>query len=201
LCVNVCAVRLSAWLLLGRRAGCLCVERLALDWLCWHFSMLHFRNTIIRTLMASKFLVSSIISLSLVLVGKTLAEWLIVAYKTSKASKNTLLKIRDAHSVATMDDLPGLAGYPFIGSFLDMMPYLMRFRIDQFLVDSNTKFGSLIKMKLGGLNSLIIGDAAIAKKIANLPDHFQRGNFFRDIIFDISPHALFVIPSGEQWKK
>ncbi|KAJ1559239.1 hypothetical protein HK096_001285 [Nowakowskiella sp. JEL0078] len=151
--------------------------------------------------MASKFLVSSIISLSLVFVGKTFAEWLIVAYKTSKASKKSLLKIRDSHSVATMDDIPGLAGYPLVGSIFDMIPYLQRYRIDEFFFDLNAKFGSLVRIKFVGMNSLIVSDAAIAKKIANLPDNFHRGTVFRDIMFDVAPHALFVIPSGEQWKK
>ena len=64
------------------------------------------------------------------------------------------------------------------------------------------KFGSFFKQSLFfGKTIFVVSDADVAKRIMTEPKSFYRNNAFQEAVKDIFPHALFVIPSGEEWKR
>ncbi|KAJ1550436.1 hypothetical protein HK096_006939 [Nowakowskiella sp. JEL0078] len=148
----------------------------------------------------TKIITTSLISISFVFVANVVVRWVFYVSQVKK-SKNALLRLRDSQSLATPEDVPGLAGYPFVGLLPDMLPFIRKNQVDVFLMNLSERFGELCRFPFNGKTALLIGDAAIAKKILNSPDNFIRGPNFQIAATGIAPHALFVLPSGEQWKR
>ena len=71
-----------------------------------------------------------------------------------------------------------------------------------FWIKENAKaYGSIYKADFLARRLLIITDAASAKRIFTEPDTFYRNDMFQNNVMDVMRYALFVIPSGEEWKR
>ncbi|KAJ1550889.1 hypothetical protein HK096_004402 [Nowakowskiella sp. JEL0078] len=117
--------------------------------------------------------------------------------RTSKRLENA--KLRGVN--ATIDDIPGIAGWPIFGMFPVMLPYIRNKRTDLFFDGVSLKYGEISRICMKERSLISVVDPAVAKKVYNSPDNFVRGDRFQSLNPDIAPYALFVIPSGEQWKK
>ncbi|KAJ3126343.1 hypothetical protein HK098_007607 [Nowakowskiella sp. JEL0407] len=130
---------------------------------------------------------------------------LLVPYITSVLKTPTTSKrLEDAsktQKVSSFEDVPGPVGYPIVGILPLMIPYFKRKRFDLFFVDFLSKYGSFCKIKSGSTYMLFINDAEFAKKILNNDENYARGPEFLLQFGDFMPHALFILPDGEKWRK
>ncbi|KAJ3126342.1 hypothetical protein HK098_007606 [Nowakowskiella sp. JEL0407] len=140
---------------------------------------------------------AAVLSLTL---GSSVISWAVTYYSTFKDSRKVNEKMKKG-DVITLDDIPGPVGYPFVGIIPLIFPYARRKRVDQFFHGLLDAYKGLFKIPLGPSQiAVFCEDPAIAKKIA-ISDVFVRNDTVQKISSDIAPYALFMIPSGETWKK
>ncbi|KAJ3117908.1 hypothetical protein HK098_006080, partial [Nowakowskiella sp. JEL0407] len=137
-------------------------------------------------------------SLFAVVVSGVTAYWAIQALQTPSTKKRLLLAKKN-EKTANFLDIPGPVGYPFVGVLFDLLPYINSKRMDLYTTLLNDQYGGICRLN-AGFHIVCIDDPAMAKRILSSQD-FVRGNVLLEAAFDVAPYALFVLPSGDQWKK
>ncbi|KAJ3128638.1 hypothetical protein HK098_003845 [Nowakowskiella sp. JEL0407] len=125
--------------------------------------------------------------------------WVIYALNTTQNQKRLQAAKKDGR-VADYMDIPGPVGVPFVGVLPQLIPFIIKKRMDLHWARMNAMVGGICRINAAGQKLVIIDDAAMAKKLLTSPD-FGRGHFLKDATEDVIPHALFTLPSGEQWRK
>ncbi|KAJ3124741.1 hypothetical protein HK098_000887 [Nowakowskiella sp. JEL0407] len=115
------------------------------------------------------------------------------------SSKKQLESAKKNGKVASVLDIPGPIGLPFFGVLLDIFPYIQRKRMDLYTEYLNEKYDGLCRLT-GSFYFVCVDDAAIAKRLLTSPD-FIRSDVIANASKDVTPYALFVLPSGDLWKK
>ncbi|KAJ3120664.1 hypothetical protein HK098_004423 [Nowakowskiella sp. JEL0407] len=127
-------------------------------------------------------------------------HWIHLLLKTQRTPKR-LYSAKKKDSVALFEDIPVVLGYPILGIIPLVVPYIVRKRFDLFFADFSKTYGKLVGVNVGAPNFLlIVGDAAVAKRALN-DESFIRNDTLQSLMIDISPYALFSIPSGDIWRK
>ncbi|KAJ3121809.1 hypothetical protein HK098_003350 [Nowakowskiella sp. JEL0407] len=126
-------------------------------------------------------------------------RWLIVASRTPTSNKK-LKQAKESGKFGNYNDIPGPVGYPIVGIYPWASPYMKRKRMDLYISEQNENYGGICRIDAGGIEMVFIDDAAMAKKLLNSSD-YGRGKLLQKTTTDFAPFALFVIPSGDQWKK
>ncbi|KAJ3128993.1 hypothetical protein HK098_002844 [Nowakowskiella sp. JEL0407] len=147
----------------------------------------------------SRIAIPAISAIAVLTLGRSLSVY-IYHYLTLPQNSKKLDEARKKGKVASFYDIPGPAGYPFVAVTPLITPYLKIRRTDLFFTGMIDKYGDFCRIMMGDRYMVLTADAAIIKKIAN-SDSFFRGRNFQSIAGDIAPYALFIIPSGDLWKK
>jgi hypothetical protein len=58
---------------------------------------------------------------------------------------------------------PKVKGYPLIGSFFDVIPYVQKHQFAQYLLAKKEQLGRIYKLKALNTNLIIVSDASAAK--------------------------------------
>ncbi|KAJ3121566.1 hypothetical protein HK098_003598 [Nowakowskiella sp. JEL0407] len=124
--------------------------------------------------------------------------WLRNAFLTP-SSNSRLISAKKLGKIASVFDIPGPIGLPFVGVILDVIPFLRRKRMDLYTDHLNEKYDGLCRLPRKH-HFICVDDAAVAKRLLTCSD-FIRNDVFSKISYDIAPYALLVLPSGEQWKR
>ncbi|KAJ3128994.1 hypothetical protein HK098_002845 [Nowakowskiella sp. JEL0407] len=142
---------------------------------------------------------SVLLTVGILTVGRSLAMYC-YHYLTLPKDSRLLDKARKDGKIGEFSSIPGPPGYPFLANLPLIMPYVRIKRSDLFFSDLVDNYGNFCKVTTGNKIMVLTADAAINKKIAT-SDSFVRGSNFSLVAADIAPFSLFVIPSGDVWKK
>ncbi|TPX63342.1 hypothetical protein SpCBS45565_g06691 [Spizellomyces sp. 'palustris'] len=89
---------------------------------------------------------------------------------------------------------------PIIGSTLLIRPYLDGKRFFKFIVDQQKQLGPIFNLNMLGAFTPVVCDIKEARKILTDSQLAYRDNTFQKAAIGIAEHALFMLPSGSQWK-
>ncbi len=92
--------------------------------------------------------------------------------------------------------------YPFLGHLPTMIPYSKAFKSHAFFYRALQESGPVVTIKFMLRKIVITSNADAAKQILTNGDYFCiRPTFLQEKFEGIAKNALFVLPSGEIWRK
>ncbi|KAI8821487.1 cytochrome P450 [Fimicolochytrium jonesii] len=97
--------------------------------------------------------------------------------------------------------VPGPAPLPFIGNYHQIYPYIKRRQGRQFSMRMFGQYGRIYGVRFFGNAVVVVGDAAVAKRVLTDKEGFYRDNMFQKMHKGIAHYALFTLPSGDVWHK
>ncbi|KAJ3120969.1 hypothetical protein HK098_004092 [Nowakowskiella sp. JEL0407] len=147
----------------------------------------------------SQLVLPAFITVAVLMVGRSITVYL-KHYATFPKDSKKLEEAKRNGKVASLEDIPGTVGYPFVSIIPQLLPYLRIRRNDLFFYSLLDKYGDFCKILRDDKYLLLTADPAILKTIAN-SESFIRKDFFQSVARDIAPYALFLIPDGDLWKK
>ncbi|KAI8799964.1 cytochrome P450, partial [Cladochytrium replicatum] len=93
--------------------------------------------------------------------------------------------------------------YPVFGNFLTFRKFAQNLQMDSFWLEMSKKYGTIVYVRIFTREFVVIASAPLAKYILNNPgeEDFIRSGLLRLAMWDLTPFALFSLPSGDVWKK
>ncbi|KAJ3259381.1 Cytochrome P450 4d2 [Boothiomyces macroporosus] len=96
--------------------------------------------------------------------------------------------------------VPGPKNYPIIGD-PDQYKYVFKFKMYNYMGKNILKYGRIFRF-LGLMgDSVVVADAKEAKRLFTDTDTFVKGDGVRQKMIGLLDYALFVLPTGDLWKK
>ncbi|KAI8923863.1 cytochrome P450 [Entophlyctis helioformis] len=96
--------------------------------------------------------------------------------------------------------IPRPPGWPILGNFLEFAPYAKGRAFKYFDILAK-KYGDLAAFSMLGEYRVVVSDPDLIKRILTTPDEFGRPAF-RDVAASgVLDHALFMLPTNDQWKR
>ncbi|KAI8893740.1 cytochrome P450 [Globomyces pollinis-pini] len=96
--------------------------------------------------------------------------------------------------------IPGPPTIPLIGNY-QMIAHSFSRTVNEYFIKLNNQYGPLVELKQMTLTNYVVADAYEVKRILTDTTTFSRSELFQQIGSGLFHHALFVLPSGEQWKR
>ncbi|KAJ2987214.1 hypothetical protein HDV02_006313 [Globomyces sp. JEL0801] len=96
--------------------------------------------------------------------------------------------------------IPGPRSYPIIGDY-KLLIHSFSKTVNKYANQMHDEYGPLVELKQMTLTSYVVADATEAKRILTETTDFLRSKSIQQIGSGLFHHALFVLPSGEQWKR
>ncbi|KAI9206912.1 cytochrome P450 [Polychytrium aggregatum] len=128
-------------------------------------------------------------------------------YGTQLAIAGTVLLASGAYAIfesaSSGKSIPGPKSWPFIGEFLTIGKYIADRRVHMFFHDIQEKYGPIGTVHILGRTSVLISDADEIKRVLKGDDkcEFIRSEEFQLTHKGIAHYALFLIPTGDVWKR
>ncbi|KAJ3063780.1 hypothetical protein HK102_008386, partial [Quaeritorhiza haematococci] len=91
---------------------------------------------------------------------------------------------------------------PYFGHLFRVIPFALSLRTYKWPDYISSKYGPIAQFRMVGRATVLINDATVGKRILTAKESdFFRNDFFQKVFEGIAPSGLFVLPSGETWKR